>query len=526
MRVSCPLLQLETSFRSLGCIPFSRSRRHATLDRQISKGSHPTSPPLFRPSTTMGLLRLVGLLASASLLADGVCAAATGSRQEAVKLRRATQPIPPSEDPWYTAPDGYETAEPGVVLRNRTAPGDLVSEAGANCSAAYNLLYRTTASQGNATFAVTTVFVPKDPTNALLSYQIPYDSAYINASPSYALYQNVPHDISVALGKGYYVTVPDYEGPLASFTAGHMSGYATIDAVRASLNAADLYDLPDDSYYATWGYSGGALATEWAAELQLDYAPELSFAGSAMGGLTPNVTTVLTTINGKISAGLAPVCLAPFTSRSLHDNEQICADLTRSLSFKKPAIIGLLTQWPAEQEFAYSKLVNNTVGTYTREHFLAAENYTLAQTEQAYEFQNIYKYFEDGLDDLTGPEVSTAINSDGVMGLHGVPQMPVYAYKAIQDGISPVADTDALIEGFCAQGANILYQRNTVGTHGQEELYGDAAATAFLDAVLTGTYADHYSTSGCTIENVTVTSGGRDVLGLRARGEVGLPLDW
>lgn len=251
---------------------------------------------------------LVRLLASACLLAEAILASTTPHVDGVAHPLKRSQALPPSTDPWYTAPEGYESASPGDILRNRTAPGNLVATVGSNCSAAYNLLYRTTASQGNATWAVTTVLVPKDPTNALLSYQIPYDSAYINSSPSYALYQSVNPDISIALGKGYFVTVPDYEGPLASFTAGHMSGYATLDAVRATLNAADLYGLPDDPYYATWGYSGGALATEWAAELQLDYAPELSFAGSAMGGLTPNVTTVLMAINNKISAGLAPVC--------------------------------------------------------------------------------------------------------------------------------------------------------------------------------------------------------------------------
>jgi hypothetical protein len=47
-----------------------------------------------------------------------------------------------------------------------------------------------------------------------------------------------------------------------------------------------------------WGYSGGSLATEWAAELQPTYAPELNFAGAALGGLVPNITSVLKTING------------------------------------------------------------------------------------------------------------------------------------------------------------------------------------------------------------------------------------
>lgn len=107
---------------------------------------------------------------------------------------------------------------------------------------------------------------------------------------------------------------------------------------------------------------------------------------------------------------------------------------------------------------------------------------------------------------LTGPDVAAVIEEDGAMGLYGVPQMPVYAYKAINDQISVIADTDALVAKFCAAGANILYERNTVGTHGQEEIYGDPAATAFLDAVLTGTYAQTYNTTGCTIRNVTVSS--------------------
>lgn len=92
------------------------------------------------------------------------------------------------------------------------------------------------------------------------------------------------------------------------------------------------------------------------------------------------------------------------------------------------------------------------------------------------------------------------------MGLHGVPLMPVYVYKTTNDQISPIADTDALVALFCEQGANILYQRNTVGTHGTEEVYGDPAATAFLDAVLTGMYAEAYTTTGCTVQNVTVES--------------------
>ena len=93
------------------------------------------------------------------------------------------------------------------------------------------------------------------------------------------------------------MNVLDYEGPLASYTAGVQSGHATIDSVRAVLNSG--FSLArNETKYVLWGYSGGALTSEWAMELQVQYAPELNFASAALGGLTPNVTSVLKHTNG------------------------------------------------------------------------------------------------------------------------------------------------------------------------------------------------------------------------------------
>lgn len=100
-----------------------------------------------------------------------------------------------------------------------------------------------------------------------------YDSAFLDASPSYALYSSDAssnlEDISTGLANGWFVNVPDYEGPLASFTAGVLSGHSTIDSIRAAFNAKHILGLAKDARYAMWGYSGGALASEWAAELQV-----------------------------------------------------------------------------------------------------------------------------------------------------------------------------------------------------------------------------------------------------------------
>jgi len=334
---------------------------------------------------------LVRLALAATVLAQGLLAATVPKRADASAsnaLPSAT-PLPPSADPWYTAPDGFELKEPGTVLRIRSAPGNLTAIT-ANCSGAFNILYRTTDSQYKKSWAVTTVFLPVSPVPALLSYQIPYDSADINESPSYAMYSGVPLDVNQSLSKGWVVNVPDYEGPKASFTAGVMSGHATLDSVRAALSLT-----PENTTTALWGYSGGALASEWAAELQVQYAPDLNISGAALGGLTPNVTSVLQTINKSYAAGLAP-----------------------------SAILGLTSQFPEVYEYIISRL--KTSGTDNATTFLSALNMSVGEAGGVFAFKDISSYFVNGFDDLLNNSMTKkVILTDGVMGYHGVPQMPM-----------------------------------------------------------------------------------------------------
>jgi len=112
----------------------------------------------------------------------------------------------------------------------------------------------------------------------------------------------------------------------------------------------------------------------------------------------------------------------------------------------------------------------------------------------------------DGEKLFRDPRVQRIINRDGIMGYHGVPQWPIFAYQGVHDEISPIANTDKLIERYCDVGANILYQRNTVGTHSQNFALNAATAIQWLATVLTGQYDKAYNTDGCTIQNVTRNS--------------------
>lgn len=188
------------------------------------------------------------------------------------------------------------------------------------------------------------------------------------------------------------------------------------------------------------------------------------------------------------------------------------------------AILGQSSQHPEEYEYIISRL--KTTGTHNATGFLATLNMTADEADVAFAFQDIGDYFIGGISDLTGSLAGAETDRDGIMGYHGVPQAPLFVYKAIADEISAVAETDELVERYCAGelifqgmdasdklyanevlrsvGANILYQRNTVGGHSAEYVNGHPAALAWLSSVLGGTYAQDYNTTGCITENVTV----------------------
>ncbi|KAI0187413.1 lipase 1 precursor [Xylaria flabelliformis] len=403
--------------------------------------------------------------------------------------------IPPSQDPWYKAPPGFESAAPGTIFRIRPDPSNITAVVSA--AAAYNILFRTTDTRYRPSWAVTTLLLPKNPIGAksngtksgdgkaaLLSYQIPYNTADVDASPSYILSTvlaenflgNPPFTDSIveALSRGWYVNVPDFEGPLASFAAGPQEGYAVLDSVRAALSSDPFPSTLEETRYAMWGYSGGSIASTFAAELQASYAQELDFAGAAIGGLVPNVTTIFSDPTSIVS-GLIPA-----------------------------GLLGLTSQYPEAREFLLSQL--KTEGPYNITGFLATLHLNVDEALVHYTGQNFDEYFVNGLDAVfKAPELARVFGNNGYQGYHGIPQMPVFAYKAINDDATAgIADSDEVISQYCGVGANILYHRNSIGGHTDELINGAPRALDFLAAALDGYFAEKYNTTGCTWVDVAV----------------------
>jgi len=389
-------------------------------------------------------------------------------------------PVLPSLDAFYQVPSNIASYKPGQVIKSRDISPDLGGFTGLTeepIKRFVQVLYRTTDALGNATAAVTSILIPNNANNTqLLAYQQAYDSANDNCSPSYQMQTGANSTavadiifISAALNKGYYVVTSDYEGFNAEFTVGQQSGHATLDSVRATLNLAPKIGLSPKALYAMWGYSGGALASEWAAELQPSYAPELKFEGAALGGLTPNVTSVLFTINKTPFSGLA------FSG-----------------------ITGIVRAVPSA-----AQLFSEVIIPSKKAEFDSIAAGCLAQTVLQGGGKNLFDYFNNGEEAVQDPRFKNAAYEYGQMGHTGVPAMPIFAYKAEGDEVSPVNDTNLLVNTLCSKGAIIEYHRDLIGEHATESLTGSVSAFGWIQDRLDG---KPVSNKACVTEEVILSS--------------------
>jgi hypothetical protein len=262
----------------------------------------------------------------------------------------------------------------------------------------------------------------------LVAYQPFTDGLAARCEPSYELQTSGMESelalLAPLLLQGDVVVIPDHQGPRHAYGAGKMAGHATLDSIRAAES------LPDTGLDATatpggmWGYSGGAIATGWAAELQGDYAPELNVVGAASGGTAADFLEVARWMDG-----------GPFSS----------------IMFM--VLVGLGREYPD-----YHDLVN--------EAGLAVEadlaNDCLEEGAIKYPFQRMadYSVLDDPLND---PAVIELSREEGRLGATA-PAMPYYLYHGIFDEGIPFAQARQLSRDWCAAGGDVTF-RPVFGEH-------------------------------------------------------------
>src|SRR6478752_7001774 len=242
-------------------------------------------------------------------------------------MKRGVRPLLPRDDQFYDPPLGFQHAAPGTVLRSRDVEVAFLGLIPQKMTAT-QLLYRTTDMNGAPEASVTTVIAPAErgPERVcpVVSYQCAIDAVTSRCFPSYALRRRAVAVgalaqlelllITAALAEGWAVSIPDHEGRDGMWGAPYEPGYCTLDGIRAALGAERLGLSPSapggSTPVALWGYSGGGLATAWAAELCADYAPELDIVGAVLGSPVGDLGHTFRRLNGTFLAGLPAMVIA------------------------------------------------------------------------------------------------------------------------------------------------------------------------------------------------------------------------
>jgi hypothetical protein len=210
---------------------------------------------------------------------------------------------------------------PGTVLKTRTVSYHIV---GIPLPVrVVQLLYRSTGALSQPTTNVTSILEPpvKHHPIEVVSLQSAYDSLSPADEPSREIEGNATiggaiWDVESALvvpllSQGYTIVASDTEGQSADFAAGTIYGMNALDSIRAATSSRAA-DVPAKSPVALIGYSGGAIGTDWTAQLAPSYAPDVNrrLVGAAEGGVLVDPLHNLSYINGStLWAGVMPMAI-------------------------------------------------------------------------------------------------------------------------------------------------------------------------------------------------------------------------
>ncbi|MFI5780993.1 lipase family protein [Nocardia sp. NPDC051570] len=354
-------------------------------------------------------------------------------------------PIAPQSDPFYQPPDGFESAEPGAILRSRPVQLAVTTILPVHIQS-WQLLYRTTDLNDQPTVSVTTVAMPMgaDPRNhrPLVSQQFYYDSVAPQCAPSYVLQQGTGlaglegiHSDSEYLGlaasisQGYAINIPDFEGPHGHLAVAEEPGYMVLDSIRAAERFEPLGLDGTNTPVALWGYSGGGMGSGWAAEMQPGYAPELNIKGVALGAPTSDVQSLLH-VNGSMFSSLIAIGLgslmnaypkfAETTEKYLTPEGRAVMDRTNHQCLSRNAVTDMLID--------YQRLMTIPIDQY-----------------------------------LALPDIKEVFDTL-VLGSNP-PTAPAYVYQGVFDEAVPVWSNDRMVKQWCDGGSSVIYTRDHLSEH-------------------------------------------------------------
>ncbi len=349
----------------------------------------------------------------------------------------------PDADSFYDAPANIAAKSPGTILRQRS-----VTTRGLGIPLPVRttqMLVRSTNAKGQPTTVVTTLMVPltwsfgKRP---LLSYQPAIDSLGDQCNPSYTLRTGLEKELplmAMGLLKGWAVVVTDYQGPNDAFAAGRMEGQGVLDGIRAAqkLSTARL----SGTKVGLWGYSGGGLASGWAAELAPSYAPELKIVGLAAGGMPSDLQ----------AAGLQ-MDEGPFAGLFLAAAVGLSREYPELLAILNPRGMKLIE---AMDDMCLIEEVASGLFKKLRDHTTVP-------------------------DPLHDPVVTNVLDLNKMGVGASAPRTPVFLYHSAFDELIPYSSAQAVRGRWCRNGTRVKFKTDYLSEHNILAVTGGPAAVAYL----------------------------------------------
>ncbi len=413
-------------------------------------------------AVTAAALAVAGLAGAPASLAQAAAAPARGSFYA------------------YTGSRPLARIAPGTVLKTRTLSYHVAGIA--LPVQVVQLLYRSAGALGQPTANVTSVLEPPAPSLSprAVSYQSFYDSLNPADEPSVQIAGDVTLGglvtdaesvvIAPLLLQGDTVIVPDTEGQTADFSSGTEYGVNTLNSIRAATNSP-LTGVTKATPVGLFGYSGGAIATDWAAQMAPSYAPDVNrqLVGAAEGGVLVDPAHNLSYVDGSsIWAGIIPMAVIGI-ARGFHiDITPYLSSYGRQLfsTLQKASIANVLGQYPG---LTFAQLVKPQYAN-------PASIPVLVKVENE---------LDTGL--LGSPTIPMFIGQGADGTLEGTPGNKPGIGPG--DGVMIAGDVRTLARDFCASGTTVDYTQYDALSHITTFPVWTPAALAWLGGLFAGVQA-------------------------------------
>ncbi|MEG8184650.1 lipase [Nocardia terpenica] len=361
----------------------------------------------------------------------------------------------PDPDPFYGAPVDIGDRAPGEVLATRPMP-PIAEFPGVTVTL---VKFRSTNSTGGPIAATTTVLRPISaaPGGPLLSYQHIINGLGVKCAVSHILYTQDPNlvvreapALNALLLRGWTISLPDHLGPNMAYGAAKLGGLITLDSIRAAQHVPELGLAA--SPVAMMGYSGGGMATSWAAALQPRYAPELHLVGAAEGGVPMNMV--------KMIKGLG------------YQRHPV-------FGLAMAAAIGLEREYPnklpiSDNMNAVGLALRNSIANACTNDILAA-----GAGHSVLDFASSTSLIDD-------PNAREVVEENSLELFDGIPSIPIFEWHAPQDALIPVDAIVNTMGRYCAAGVRVQSELYPSPDHLTTAVLGAPSAVNWIDGRFRG----------------------------------------